>query len=227
MDQIMRMLKESILFSDLTEDTIEYEIIPCGRFQELPKDNYLIRFQERCNSFGIVVKGKLKIMHIYGNGNYGIMGILERSDWFGVDLVCTKSRVSPYYALTMQQTQVLSFPAEMIMQPGMLSEATRLSVLQKMLTFVADENMRKEYRLAILFQKGIRDRILTYLTMQANKRGSATFSVPFSRVEMASYLCVNRSCLSHELSMMEQEGLLKFNRNMFTLLNWENQNEDY
>ena len=227
MDQLVRMLKESILFSDLTEEEIENEIMPQGRLQDIPKGNYLIRFQERFDSFGIVVKGKLNIMHIYGNGNYGIMGILETSDLFGADLVCTKSRISPYYAVAMQQTQVYSFPAGLILESGMIPEKTRLQVLHRMLTFIADENMRKEYRLAILFQKGLRDRIMTFLTMQANKRHTATFSVPFTRDEMASYLCVNRTCLSHELSLLEQEGIIKFHRNTFTLLNWDKQNGEF
>ena len=220
MDQFVRMLKKSILFSDLTEESIKNEILPRGLFREVPKAHYLINYQQRCDTFGIVVRGKLKIMHIYENGHYGVMGILEPSDLFGVDLISTKSRISPYYAVAMQQTQVLSFPAEMVMKRGTLPEEVRQNVIQKVLSFVADENMRKEYRLAILFQKGIRDRVMTYLTMQASKRRSATFSVPFTREEMASYLCVNRSCLSHELSTMEQEGIIKFNRNTFTLLNW-------
>ena len=227
MDQLVRLLKESDLFSDLPQEVIEKEIIPRGRIQNLPKDNYLICFQDRCDSFGIILEGKLKIMHIYGNGNYGIMGILEPSDPFGVDLVCTKSRISPYYAVTMQQTKVFVFPADMVMKPGTIPEEIRLRVIQKMLSLVADENMRKEYRLAILFQKGIRDRIMTYLTMQANKRHSATFTVPFSREEMASYLCVNRTCLSHELSLLEQEGIIRFNRNQFTLLHWNEKITDY
>ena len=227
MDQLVRMLKESILFSGLSEEIIENAILPQGKLQEIPKGNYLIRFQERFDTFGLVVKGKINLLHIYGNGNYGIMGILEDSDLFGVDLACTKSRISPYYAVAMQQTRVLSFSAELILEPGVLPEETRLSVLRKMLSFIADENMRKEYRLAILFQKGLRDRIMTFLTMQANKHRTDTFSVPFTRDEMASYLCVNRSCLSHELSLMEQEGIIKFRRNTFTLLNWDKKNGEY
>lgn len=227
MDQLVRMLKETILFSNLTEEVIENEILPQGRLQDVPKGTYLIRFQEQCDIFGIVIKGKLNLMHIYGNGNYGIMGILEDSDLFGADLACTRSRISPYYAVAMHPTQVLSFPAELLLEPGMLPEETRLNVLHKMLTFIADENMRKEYRLAILFQKGLRDRILTFLTMQANKRHTSTFSVPFTRDEMASYLCVNRTCLSHELSLMEQEGIIKFHRNHFTLLNWDGKTTEY
>lgn len=224
MDQLVRMLKESILFCDLSEEVIENEILPLGKVQDIPKGNYLIRFQERFDSFGIIIKGKINLLHIYGNGNYGIMGILEASDLFGADLACTKSRISPYYAVATQQTKILSFPADVILEPGVLHEEMRLKILNRMLLFIADENMRKEYRLAILFQKGLRDRIMTFLTMQANKRRTASFSVPFTRDEMASYLCVNRTCLSHELSLMEQEGIIKFRRNTFTLLNWDKTN---
>ena len=221
MDQLTKRLKRTTIFSDLSEDVIVSEILPHGSIRELARENCLIHFQEECNFFGMILSGKVNVMHIYGNGHYGILGILEADDLYGIDLGCTRSRISPYYAMAMQQTKVLSFPVNMIMEPGMISEETRKNILRKMLTYIADENMRKEYRLAILFQKGLRDRIMTFLVMQANKRHTDTFSVPFTRDEMASYLCVNRTCLSHELSQMEKEGIIKFKRNQFTLLNWD------
>lgn len=227
MDQLVRILKESILFSDLTEETIEHEVMPHGRIQDIPKGNHLISFQEQIDFFGVVLSGKFNLLHIYGNGNFGIMGVLEPGDLFGMDLMYTKSRISPYFAQAMQQTQVLTFPVDLILRRGRFPESTRLSVLEKLLMLISDENMRKEYRLAILFQKSIRDRIMTFLTMQANKRHEDTFSVPFTREEMASYLCVNRTCLSHELSILEQEGIIKFRRNTFTLLKWDKNNGVY
>ena len=83
---------------------------------------------------------------------------------------------------------------------------------------MSDESLRKHYRLAILAQRGLRDRVLVYLTMQAERRGTQTFRIPFSREELAAFLCVNRSALSHELSRMEAEGLIRFRKNEFTLL---------
>lgn len=227
MNQLVRMLMETPLFFDLSEETIEQEILPWGRIQNVPKGNHLISFQDKVDYFGVVLSGKINLLHIYGNGDLGIMGVLEPGDLYGTDLMYTRSRISPYYAQAMQQTQVLSFPSELILRRGSLTEATRLQVLEKLLMLISDENMRKEYRLAILFQKGIRDRIMTFLTMQANKRHTNTFSVPFSREEMASYLCVNRTCLSHELSLLEREGIIRFHRNVFTLLDWEKRNGAY
>ena len=118
-------------------------------------------------------------------------------------------------------TQVFYLPIRMLTHPGMVSEGVRLNGLGRMLALVANENMKKEYRLAILSQKGLRERIVAYLTMQANRRRRQTFAISFSREEMASFLCVNRSALSHELSLMEREGLISFRKNVFTLHNWE------
>lgn len=227
MNHFVQILKDSTLFSDLSVETIENEIMPHVRLQDVPKGNYLIHYQERYDFFGVIVKGKINVLHIYESGKFGIMGILADSDLVGVDLVCTRNRISPYYAVAAQQTQVLCFSAGLVLEPGMLREEIRMSLLQKMLTIIADENMRKEYRLAILFQKGLRDRIMTFLTMQANKRHTKTFSVPFTRDEMASFLCVNRTSLSHELSLMEKEGIIRFSRNTFTLLDWNPKSGDY
>jgi CRP-like cAMP-binding protein len=115
--------------------------------------------------------------------------------------------------------EILFIPGEAVLAPGALPEAIRLTVFSRLLALLSQENMKKEYRFAILSRKGLRERILTYLTMQSNKRGTADVTIPFSREEMASYLCVNRSALSHELSRMRQEGILEFRKNRFTLLN--------
>ena len=64
----------------------------------------------------------------------------------------------------------------------------------------------------------MRERVLVYLTMQAGKKGTSRFRIPFTREELADFLCVNRSALSHELGKMEREGLIRFRKNEFTLL---------
>ena len=48
-------------------------------------------------------------------------------------------------------------------------------------------------------------------------KGSATFSLGISRENMADCLCVNRSALSRELSLMQEEGLITFQKNQFHL----------
>ena len=49
------------------------------------------------------------------------------------------------------------------------------------------------------------------------EHGSAQFSVPFDRQQLADYLGVDRSAMSNELSKMQRDGLISYKRNEFTL----------
>lgn len=221
MDELLKVLGQTELFDDLPEETIRREIIPHGHFQEYTKGQFLILPQQKVEHFGIVISGKVQILHIFADGTQSLMSNLTAGEITGADLVCTRSQIAPYHAMAAVKTQVFYLPIYLLTRLGVLSESVRLRCLGRMLTLISNENMKKEYRLAILSQKGLRERITTYLTMQANRRRKATFAVSFSREEMASFLCVNRSALSHELSLMEQEGLISFRKNVFTLNEWD------
>ena len=215
------MLQKSMLFQDIPEEVIRREIVPHGYQQEYQKKQFLIVPQQRVDQLGILLSGRVHIQHLFVNGDFSLMSTLTVGDVLGADLVFTRSRISPYHAMTAAATQIFYLPCELLTRPGMLNEQSRLCALNRMLTLISNVNMKKEYRLAILSQKGLRERIVTYLSMQANRQRKATFTVPFSREDMASFLCVNRSALSHELSLMQNEGLISFHKNTFTLHNWE------
>lgn len=218
MENLLQVLKDCKLFRDLPDDIIARNVLPHGQIQDIPKRSHLVMAQESIDTFGLILVGKVNIQYVDDNDSYRIMDILEPGDLFGVDLMCTRSRVAPYHAVTAQMTRILVFPMSMILNPDGPLADYHVPLLIRLLQMIGDENIRKEYRLAILCQRGMRDRIMTFLTMRADRNGSNSFSVPFSRSEMASYMCVNRTSLSHELSLMEQEGILRFEKNRFTLL---------
>lgn len=218
MHNLESVLQECMLFRSLPEETIRDIILPLGTLRQFEKQTVIIDTQERTDFFGIVADGRIQILQIFADGRTSLMNLLRPTYLLGADLICTKSRRAPYYAVAASDVSVLFLPAQLILLPNYLPERERLEVWRQLLTFISNENMRKHYRLAILSQKSLRGRILTYLTMQAQRRGTNSFQIPFSRGEMADYLCVNRSKLSHELSRMEQEGLIQFQQNRFTLL---------
>ena len=67
-------------------------------------------------------------------------------------------------------------------------------------------------------QKNTRDKLLLYLSMEAEKSGSAEFRIPFNRQQLADYLSVDGSAMSRELSHMKEEGILEYQRNRFRLI---------
>ena len=53
--------------------------------------------------------------------------------------------------------------------------------------------------------------------LQAQLAGSEYFEIPLGRMELAEYLCADRSALTRELNSMRQDGILDYDRNMFRL----------
>ncbi|MCI9002202.1 MAG: Crp/Fnr family transcriptional regulator [Oscillibacter sp.] len=212
------ILRQCRLFRDLPPGILEGALLPRGRLREFEKQAVLIAPGDRVDWFAIVLRGKAQISQIFSDGTSSLMDALGPGYPLGTDLICTRSRRSPYYAIAAGPLQILQFPGTLLLEPGALPEETRMVLQRNLLTILSDSNLRKHYRLAILAQRGLRDRVLVYLTMQAERRGTHTFRIPFSREELAAFLCVNRSALSHELSLMEAEGLIRFRKNEFTLL---------
>ena len=212
------MIKKCRLFRDLPEESLRRDVLPQGKRREFDRQAVLIAPGDRVDWFAVVIRGKVQISQIFSDGTNSLMDALGPAYVLGADLICTRSRRAPYYAVAASAGELLRFPADLLLEPGALPEAERQALCRRLMTLLSDDNLRKHYRLAILAQRGLRDRILTYLTMQAERRGAERFRIPFSREELAAFLCVNRSALSHELSRMEQEGLIRFRKNEFTLL---------
>ena len=221
MNELMTKVKSCPLFRDLPETVLEEQILPQGSLMDIPKNATVIQYLEKVEHFSIVISGRIHTLHSFEDGSYSICHVLHPGGVTGVDLLWTGSRVAPYFAVAAEASRILRFPASVLEKQGGLEEKWRMKILERVLTLISMDNMRKEYRMTILSRKGLRERILTYLTMQGAKRRTATFSVPFTREEMASFLCVNRSAMCHELSLMQQEGLISFRKNEFTLCNWE------
>ena len=66
--------------------------------------------------------------------------------------------------------------------------------------------------------RSTRAKLLSYLSEEAKRHNNSRFLIPFNRQQLADFLCVDRSAMSNELCKMRDEGLLKFERNEFTLL---------
>lgn len=215
-----KAIQRCVLFSGLAASVQEH-LLEQGCGENYCRGQMLLAPQQRLDRLGIVVRGRIHQLHISVEGEYQLFAVVEPFQLLGDDLICTRTQLAPYHMMAADDARVFWLPAEVLLRPGWIDEGARQTVLQRLLWVISDSNMKKEYRLAILAQRGLRERVLTYLTMQAEKRQNATVTIPFSREELASFLGVNRSALSHELSRMAADGLIEFHKNVFTLLSWQ------
>ena len=88
---------------------------------------------------------------------------------------------------------------------------------ENLFALLAEKNRILARKVDYLAQRTTRQRLLVYLSEQAQRAGSAEFTIPFNRQQLADFLSVERSAMSAELSRMQAEGLLETERSWFHL----------
>lgn len=212
------IILQSRLFEGVGQAVVDKYILPLGVKIALEQNQSLFMPMDKVSSVYLVLSGKIKLEYYMENGEQDIKNLLTPGNLVGVDLICTRSRLSPYQATAAQHSELFVLPADVLLKSGSMPEEARLCCINNLLLIISHVNMQNEYRLAILTRSSLRERIIVYLTMQSNRTRSRSFTIPFSREEMASFLRVNRSALSHELSLLRRERVIDFHRNSFTLL---------
>ena len=73
-------------------------------------------------------------------------------------------------------------------------------------------------KIEITSKRTTRDKLLSYLMLEAKRANSDSFHIDFDRQELADYLQVDRSGLSVEMSKLSDEGIIVYRKNCFELL---------
>ena len=87
-----------------------------------------------------------------------------------------------------------------------------------MVRLISAKNVTLIQKIEVISKKTLREKILAYLSIQAQVQGTRYFEIPLGRVELADYLCADRSALTRELSSMKADGLIDFDKNVFRIL---------
>jgi CRP-like cAMP-binding protein len=83
---------------------------------------------------------------------------------------------------------------------------------------IADKNRDLIRKIEVISKRTIREKLLAYLSSQAQCQDSRYFEIPLGRTELAEYLCVDRSALTRELVKMRDDGLIDYDKNCFRIL---------
>jgi CRP-like cAMP-binding protein len=91
-------------------------------------------------------------------------------------------------------------------------------LIENMVRIIARKNRELMRKVEVVSKRSIREKLLAYLSIQAQVQDSDYLQIPMGRVELAEYLCVDRSALTRELAKMKEEGLIDYDKNCFRLL---------
>ena len=216
MKNYLSLLCSTSLFNGLTAEELQTLLNQLGAVvRSYGKGEALVLAGEPSRRVGIVLNGELEAYRPAPGGARIPIARVEPGGVFG-DVLGGSSLSSPVTVLAAAPCEVLLLPYErLLLSDG--SPAHQL-VVQNLVRTISDKYFSLSRRVDLLVLKSLRAKVCAYLLSESERAGSLTFSIPFSRIQLADYLNCDRSALSRELSQMQRDGLLDTYKSSFKLL---------
>lgn len=213
---IFEKIQKNPLFKGIHKEDFE-SMFSCmqGKIKQYQKGEIIQLAGNPVKTIGILSFGSVQILRENEDGKQNLMAELKEGELFGEVFACAGVLHSPVTVQAVQDCEILHMNYRKIITSCSSSCRFHQQLIENMLTLVAQKNLMLNQKIEILSKRTIRERILFYFNLE--RQDSACFQIPFNQEELASYLCVDRSALSSELSKMQKEGLIDYTRNHFQI----------
>ena len=184
-------------------------------------------FDKKCTIFtegapaktiGILLSGSAQVAQVDYNGNRSILSEVRPSEVFAEAFACAEIEALPVSIIADEPCEVMLIDCRHILQTCSNGCGFHHQLIFNLMRDLATKSILFHERIEITSKRSTRDKLWAYLSLQAKKAGSACFTIPFDRQELADYLEVERSGLSAEIGKMKKEGLIRCEKNRFELL---------
>lgn len=219
MKDFFDILRECPLFDRIGDESLK-EMLGCLNAKErsYKKGDAVFAEGDKAKYLGIVLEGSVQLVRVDYYGNRSILANIEPPQLFGEAFACAGLKSLPVDAVAATDTRILLLDAQRIARPCGNACPCHGQTILNLLHIIAKKNLVLHQKIEITSKRSTREKLMTYLLLQAKKAKSHTFTVPYDRQELADYLEVDRSGLSAEISKLRNEKVLECRRSTFTLL---------
>ena len=205
------------LFRGLHEDEL-HALLECFRAREktFQKGETIYRAGDVVTEIGLVESGSVNIVVNFYWGGSQIFGHIEAGQLFAETYAAIPGKELLSDVIAAEECEVLFLNLDKLLTVCSNGCAFHNRIIHNLIRISAGKNLNLSTRMMHTAPKSIRDRLMSYFSEQAQRKGSR-FAIPFSRQQLADYLGVDRSAMSNELSKMQRDGLLTYHKNEFVL----------
>lgn len=167
---------------------------------------------------GVLLEGRLHVEMPDAWGNVSVLESVGPGEPFAVAYACGKEGVLDVDVVADADSTVATLEAARVLHPCERQCACHGALVRNLLVSMANKNIAMNRRAMAMAPKTVRGKILAYLSVQQTVAGTLEFTIPFTQEKLASYLGVDRSTLSAELSALRKEGVIDYKGRTFRLM---------
>ena len=191
MDKYLPILRNSPFFKGLTDKEI-LSVLYCVNATVISKerDSYIFRAGDPTEVMGLVVSGCVLVM---------------QEDLWGA--VLNVSVVAD------EDCEIIFLNVQRLLVTCPTACEHHQKLIRNLVSVLANKILILNDKITHVGKRTTRDKLLSYLSAESIRHSSLSFDIPFDRQQLADYLSVDRSALCSELSKMQRDGLICYQKN--------------
>lgn len=212
------LLRETALFHNLSAEET-HTVLSClsPNIVTRPKSSYLLQAGDCTNKLGLLLSGKAYIVQEDVWGHQNMIAKLYPNDTFAEAFAVSKESRLNVSVIAEEDCKVMWINAVQMLTQCAKNCPAHIRLTQNFVTILAKKNLQLNDKITHMSKRSTREKLLSYLSGEALRQGSLSFTIPYNRQQLADFLCVERAAMSSELSKLQRDGFLHYNRNYFNL----------
>ena len=212
-------LANTLLFRGMDPSDID-EMLGCLLAKECTYKKGEILFPEGSptEQIGVVLVGRviIELGDVWGNNS--VLSSIGPGGIFAETYACIPGEPLMVNVTAAEDTEALLLNIRRVLEPCSKVCPYHVRLVRNLLALCAGKNLQLSRRVLHTGPKSIRKRLLSYFSECIKRTGSYSFDIPYNRQQLADYLSVERSALSNELSIMQRDGLIRYEKNHFDVM---------
>lgn len=207
-------LSNTLLFRGLQDKEID-SLLGClnAAKRSYKKGEIILSEGNITENIGIVLSGKAMISCSDIWGNSSILSDVSPGSIFGEVYACIPGQPMLVTVSAAEDTSVLFMNVGRVLTTCANACPFHVKLIRNLLTVCAHKSLQLSQRIQHTSSKSIRGRLMSYFSECAKQFGSNSFLIPYNRQQLADYLNVDRSTMCNELSKMQKDGVIEYNKN--------------
>lgn len=212
-------LANTLLFRGMEPSDID-EMLGCLLAKERTYKKGEIIFPEGSptEQIGVVLTGRVVIELGDVWGNNSMLSSIGPGGVFAEAYACVPGEPLMVNVTAAEDTEALLLNIKRVLEPCSKVCPYHVRLVRNLLALCAGKNLQLSRRVLHTGPKSIRKRLLSFFSECIKRTGSYSFDIPYNRQQLADYLSVERSALSNELSIMQRDGLIRYEKNHFDVM---------
>ena len=218
MNNYYSLLQKNPLFSGIPVEEIN-QLCQClsAREKTFSQGAFVFHAGDPVRTLYLILSGRMDIIDEDFWGNRSIVETLPTHTLFGEAYVFAAASKYLVSVVAAEDAILLEIDPARLLKPCRQVCPCHARLVRNTVDILAEKIVRLTEKLGHVTRRTTREKTLSYLSQCARREKRNSFSIPYSRQQLADYLCVDRSALSHELRKLQDEGVLHYRKNQFSL----------